>query len=75
MEPKPEGMSSKGFAGCAWLQVMKGVASSELGPIQRTRERNSKCRQQSHIDWWLYADSDPSPGFEMVPMPQNSQEK
>lgn len=55
--------------------VMKGIASSELGPMQRTSERNPQYRQKSHIDWWLYVDSDPSPGFEMVPTPQNEQEK
>ena len=55
--------------------IMKGTASSELGPMQYTVERDPQYKFKSHIDWWLYADSDPSPGFEMVPIPQNEQEK
>ncbi len=43
-----------------------GTASSALGPLQRTADRKPLSRDKSHIDWWLYADSDPSPLFSQV---------
>ena len=42
--------------------VMRGTASSDLGPLQPTSERTG--RPTSHVDWWLYRDSDPSPKFQ-----------
>ena len=41
-----------------------GVASSELGPVQRTSERKENAG--GHVDWWLFKGSDPSPSFRQV---------
>lgn len=46
--------------------LIRGTASSELGPMQRTTDREPTYSDSSHIDWWLYADSDPSPMFQKV---------
>ena len=46
--------------------LARGHASSDLGPLQRTADRVPQYRDKSHIDWWLYADSDPSPWFSEV---------
>lgn len=54
--------------------LIYGMASSELGPIQRTVEREPEYDDETHLDWWLYADSDPSPGFDRVEVPEDSEE-
>lgn len=46
--------------------VIRGTASSEFGPMQRTIDRDPKYPDESHIDWWLYVDSDPSPMFQRI---------
>lgn len=43
--------------------VIQGIATSELGPLQKTVDREPGIRNKSHIDWWLYKASDPSPRF------------
>lgn len=45
--------------------VAKGITATECGMIQRTREREGK-NKKSHIDWWLYEDSEPHKYFEEV---------
>lgn len=49
--------------------LVQGTASSDLGPMQRTVDRDPTYPDESHIDWWLYADSDPSPMFRKVEEP------
>lgn len=44
--------------------LCQGEASSELGPVQRTSERTH--RSTSHVDWWLFRNSDPSSDFYQV---------
>ncbi len=46
--------------------LIYGTASSELGPLQRTSDREPSRLDKSHFDWWLYADSDPSADFKRV---------
>ena len=46
--------------------VIQGMATSELGPLQKTVDREPDYRNASHVDWWLYKDSDPSPIFKKV---------
>lgn len=46
--------------------LIQGTASSRFGPLQRTVEREPAYPDESHFDWWLYADSDPSAEFEPV---------
>lgn len=41
-----------------------GEASSDYGPVQKTRERTGT--DTSHVDWWLYAGADPSGRFQVV---------
>ena len=43
--------------------VIQGIATSELGPLQKTVDREPNYRNKSHVDWWLYKASDPSPRF------------
>ena len=43
--------------------VIQGIATSELGPLQKTVDREPGIRNKSHIDWWLYKASEPSPRF------------
>lgn len=43
--------------------LIQGTATSALGPMQRTVDRDPHYQDPSHIDWWLFADSDPSPMF------------
>lgn len=40
--------------------IIIGTASSSLGPVQETYNRTHNKRDKDHVDWWLYADSDPS---------------
>lgn len=46
--------------------LIHGTASSELGPMQRSKDRDPQYPSPDHIDWWLYADSDPSASFSPV---------
>lgn len=43
--------------------IMAGTASSDLGPLQRTVDRDTSYRDASHFDWWLFDGSDPSKSF------------
>lgn len=45
------------------LFIIIGHASSKMGPLQKTADRVVSYPDQSHFDWWLYLDSDPSPNF------------
>jgi len=53
--------------------LIHGTACSEYGPLQRTIEREPSYKDETHHDWWLYADSDPSPCFTRVEPPENSE--
>lgn len=41
--------------------IAKGTATFRYGPLQRTSDRTGK--ETTHVDWWLYADADPSGDF------------
>lgn len=49
--------------------VACGKASFKLGPLQRTIDRIPSYPDKTHFDWWLYAESDPSPMFYQVELP------
>lgn len=46
--------------------LIHGTASSRYGPLQRTVDREPDYPDESHFDWWLYGDSDPSAAFKRV---------
>lgn len=50
--------------------LIHGMASSEFGPMQRTKDRVPDYDDETHWDWWVYADVDPSPGFTRVDIPE-----
>ena len=54
--------------------IIQGMASSELGPLQKTVDREPAFKHKSHIDWWLYKDSDPSPMFVKVAVSEEEEE-
>lgn len=54
--------------------LIRGTACSELGPMQRTVDRDPSYSDESHIDWWLYANADPSPMFQRVENPYDTEE-
>lgn len=45
--------------------VAKGITNKECGPCQRTSERIPK-RKDSHVDWWIYENSNPEDYFEKI---------
>ena len=38
--------------------IAKGVTEGTCGPCQLTSERE-KGRKDSHVDWWIYEESEP----------------
>lgn len=44
--------------------VVYGMATSDYGPLQETKERIPT--KSSHVDWWLFKKADPSSDFEEV---------
>ncbi|WP_394884768.1 hypothetical protein [Clostridium butyricum] len=44
--------------------VAKGITESSCGVCQRTKERTGK--NNSHIDWWVYEESNPQNHFKVV---------
>lgn len=53
--------------------LMCGIASSVFGPMQRTADRIPNYTDKTHIDWWLYKDADPSPGFVEVEVSEENE--
>lgn len=41
--------------------IAQGTATFRYGPLQCTSERTGE--ETTHVDWWLYADADPSGEF------------
>ena len=46
-------------------QIAIGETKPQYGLVQRTKERNHKCRS-SHVDWWLYKDAMPYDAFKII---------
>ena len=44
--------------------IAKGQTNPNCGPSQITKER--KQRDDSHVDWWIYEQSNPQDYFEMI---------
>ena len=42
--------------------IAEGTATFEYGPLQCTRERTGE--KTTHVDWWIFADGDPSSCFQ-----------
>lgn len=54
--------------------VIQGIATSELGPLQKTVDRQPNIKNKSHVDWWLYKASDPSPRFVAIAVSEAEEE-
>lgn len=46
--------------------LLYGTAKGDFGPSQVTSERDSSKDSKSHIDWWIYKNTDPQNYFEEV---------
>lgn len=46
------------------MRIAKGITSTKCGLTQRTKERTRK--RTSHVDWWLYSESNPHEYFELI---------
>jgi len=44
--------------------ISKGEIQPDLGPSQLTKERGGE--DNSHVDWWIYKDTEPHMSFEEV---------
>lgn len=44
--------------------IAEGVTEGDCGPCQLSSEREERC--DSHVDWWVYEESEPQAYFEEV---------
>lgn len=51
--------------------ILEGSAIHECGPSQITKKRIPERRNDGHVDWWLYKDSNPQDFFEIYTEEQN----
>lgn len=47
-------------------KILIGTMKCEDGLSQQTINRTAGCMRKSHVDWWLYKNSDPSTYFKEV---------
>ena len=61
--------------------LARGIASYKDGPVQRSKDRwgeeqrekaQREGKDNTHIDWWIYREADPSGRFEEVSIEENN---